>query len=310
MESKQNNIAVSVCFLTHNHENYIRKSLDCILAQKVNFNYEIIIHDDASTDSTTCIVREYAEKYPDIIVPIIQTENQYRKQDILKTFVNPLVRGEYFALCEADDYWPDEEKLQLQYDYMQSHPECAMCVHNTQYIDKEGTVLPQVFNEAGKDYDITPEEAIKDYGGILFHTSSYFCRSEVYKAMPAPFYILNLYDYPIAIYMALCGPIHYIDRVMSRYRVGDPSSWTGQNFSEKRKRIEHNELMTDFLKGLDEYTEGKYSEAFNARIKDYTYLSLLLDGKTGAILRDRDFRRRYLMNNIIRPVIRRIRNFI
>ena len=128
----ENDIKVSVYCLAYNHEKFIRNTLDGFVSQKTNFKYEVIIHDDASTDNTTNIIREYEEKYPDIIKPIYQTENQYSKGiGIIPNYIVPRIRGKYVAACEGDDYWCDDYKLQKQFDYMEKHSECSMCVHNT-----------------------------------------------------------------------------------------------------------------------------------------------------------------------------------
>ena len=103
---------VSICSITYNHAPYIRQCLDGFLMQKTNFKYEIIIHDDASTDGTAEIIKEYAERYPDLITPVFQTENQYSKglRGFFAKFVFPHAKGKYIALCEGDDYWIDPYK--------------------------------------------------------------------------------------------------------------------------------------------------------------------------------------------------------
>lgn len=122
---------VSVCSITYNHAQYIRPCLDGVLMQKTNFPIEIIINDDCSTDGTTEIIREYAEKYPGKIFPIYHKENLYSqgKRGFFQTFVFPKARGKYIAICEGDDYWTDPEKLQKQVDFMEAHPEYSMCFH-------------------------------------------------------------------------------------------------------------------------------------------------------------------------------------
>lgn len=108
---------VSICCITYNQENYIRDAIEGFLMQRTTFPIEIIIHDDASTDNTAKVVNEFAEKHPDLIVPIYQTINQY-SQGIKPwpNFVFPRARGKYIALCEGDDYWTDPLKLQKQVD--------------------------------------------------------------------------------------------------------------------------------------------------------------------------------------------------
>ncbi|MBO5720505.1 MAG: glycosyltransferase [Bacteroidales bacterium] len=121
---------VSVCTLAYNHAPYIRECLDGILMQKTNFAFELLIHDDASTDGTADIIREYEAKYPDIIKPIYQTENQYSKGvRVSLTYQYPRAKGKYIALCEGDDYWTDPLKLQKQVDFMEANEEYSLCFH-------------------------------------------------------------------------------------------------------------------------------------------------------------------------------------
>lgn len=107
---------VSICCITYNHKEYIRDALDGFLSQRTDFPYEILINDDASTDGTADIIREYEQKYPEKIRALLQTENQYSKgiTNPSGAFNFPRVRGRYVAMCEGDDYWTDPEKLQKQ----------------------------------------------------------------------------------------------------------------------------------------------------------------------------------------------------
>ncbi|WP_183308060.1 glycosyltransferase family 2 protein [Dysgonomonas hofstadii] len=132
---------VSICCLTYNHERFIRQCLDGFLMQKTSFPFEILIHDDASTDSTASVIREYEERYPGIIKPIYQKENQYKKGIAnTPTYQFPRVRGKYIAFCEGDDYWIDEYKLQKQVDFLESHPDYSLCSHRFKIYDKEENV--------------------------------------------------------------------------------------------------------------------------------------------------------------------------
>ena len=112
----QETVMVSICCITYNQEEYIRDALDGFLSQETDFSYEVLIHDDASTDGTADIIREYARQYPEIIKPILQTENQYAKglTNVSGTYNFPRAKGRYIAMCEGDDYWTDPHKLQRQ----------------------------------------------------------------------------------------------------------------------------------------------------------------------------------------------------
>lgn len=147
-------IIVSICCLTYNHEPYIRKCLDGFIMQKTNFPFEVLIHDDASTDRTADIIREYEAKYPDIIKPIYQTENKYSKGiGITKTYQFPRAQGKYIALCEGDDYWTDPLKLQKQVDFLEANQEYVMCGHKTeQLFEGENTEIGYLNNYQAGDF--------------------------------------------------------------------------------------------------------------------------------------------------------------
>ncbi len=124
---------VSIRCLVYNHEPYLRQCLEGFVMQQTDFPFEAIVHDDASTDNSAAIIREYEEKYPHIIKPIYQTENQYSKRDgsikrIMNAAMSPYAK--YVAYCEGDDYWIDPLKLRKQVDFLESHPDYSMCFHN------------------------------------------------------------------------------------------------------------------------------------------------------------------------------------
>lgn len=162
---QKDNIMVSIRCLTYNHAPYIRECLDGFVMQKTNFTFEIVIHDDASTDGTADIIREYEKKYPHLFNAIYETENQYSKQDgSIPRIVNPQLRGKYVAYCEGDDYWIDPYKLQKQVDILESDPECSLVY--TSYrryvqeekrymddfiVDKEGYIYENFFQSV--EYD-------------------------------------------------------------------------------------------------------------------------------------------------------------
>jgi glycosyltransferase involved in cell wall biosynthesis len=129
---------VSISCITYNHENFIRDAIEGFLMQKTTFPVEILIHDDASTDKTASIIREYEEKYPHLIKPIYQTENQYSKRDgSIGRIQRGRARGKYYATCEGDDYWTDSLKLQKQVDFLEENPEYVLTCHRYNKLDFE-----------------------------------------------------------------------------------------------------------------------------------------------------------------------------
>lgn len=123
---------VSICCITYNHAQFIRKCLDGFLMQQTDFPIEILIHDDCSTDGTTEIIREYKAKYPELIFPLYEEENQYQqgKAGEIDFYNYRRARGKYIAYCEGDDYWIDPLKLQKQVDFMEANPEYSVCFHD------------------------------------------------------------------------------------------------------------------------------------------------------------------------------------
>ncbi|MHA7865542.1 glycosyltransferase family 2 protein [Flagellimonas marinaquae] len=140
------NPRVSVVILAYNHEAYIRQALEGVVMQKNNFKFEVYVHDDASHDGTSDIIQEYEKKYPSLIKPIFQKENQFsRGINPLTHHIYPQLKGDYIAYCEGDDYWSDPLKLQKQVDFMDSHPEYIVCGHDVHMQYEKGVSVKEVF---------------------------------------------------------------------------------------------------------------------------------------------------------------------
>lgn len=139
---KNDNILVSVVCDVYNHEPYLRQCFDGFVMQKTNFKFEVLVHDDASTDKSAEIIIEYTNKYPDIFKPIIQKENQYSKGvGIWKTYQFPRVKGKYVAFCEGDDYWIDPLKLQKQVTAIESDSKNTMVYTAFSTVDETGNSI-------------------------------------------------------------------------------------------------------------------------------------------------------------------------
>ena len=266
---------VSVYCLAYNHEKYIRSALDGFVSQKTDFLYEVFVHDDASTDGTAAIIREYAEKYPHIIKPILQTENQYSQGvKIFNTHILPRISGKYLAICEGDDFWCDPYKLQIQVDFLEANPEYAACVHNTRKLDLSNGKESLLFgNEA---YDVTLAHTIR-YGSAAYQTSSLLYRSQYAYNRPAfMFAVKSLGDYPMAIHLSLMGKMRYMPEAMSTYRANVPGSWTQRVGMRPEKLIAVTESTITMLKMADDFSGGAHHELFDEVVKKNEYKLLKL----------------------------------
>ncbi len=255
---------VSVYCLVYNHEKYIKDALEGFVNQKTNFDYEVIVHDDASTDSSASIIKEYEEKYPNIIKGIYQTENQYTKgTGIVKNIVLPILTGEYIAICEGDDYWCDNNKLQKQVDFLDANPDYSACVHNT--LCKNIFEKKEFMMYEKNDRDICLEQVAID-GGKAFHTSSIMYRSQ-YKEQPEFFKEAKKYsDYPLAIYLTLMGKVKYFGDIMSVYRCGTQFSFSKSINTDPSMSVEVAKSRINVLKAVDLYTNGKYKKIIDTAI--------------------------------------------
>ncbi|APM40297.1 glycosyltransferase family 2 protein [Clostridium kluyveri] len=264
-------ISVSINCITYNHEKYISDAIESFLMQKTNFKYEILIHDDASTDNTVNIIKRYKKKYPDLIKPIFQKENQYSKgiKRIDYRFNVSRAKGKYIAMCEGDDYWTNPYKLQKQVDYMEAHPECSMCFHSSKFVnvDKKSTgKFARIFNSSA----IVPMRDIleKSSPGYI-PTASRMYRKKLIENPPKWFYDSDVGDFPMSLFLATKGYFYYMDDNMSAYRTGVPNSWTtrtiiGKNNSSKRIKVNQDAIKV--LEGFNKSTHNKYSNEVNRAI--------------------------------------------
>lgn len=289
-------IMVSISCLTYNHEPYIRKCLDGFVMQKTNFKFEVLIHDDASTDKTADIIREYEAKYPDIIKPIYQTENQHSQHvPISRKFQYPRIKGKYYAICEGDDYWIDDQKLQKQFDFMESHPDYSMCVHRAIFrqTNIDGTFKDSVFPNIKSSKDYSVEEAIIG-GGSLISTNSMFSRSKNTGTMPSCFKAKGFGDYQAFVYGTICGKVHCMEEVMSVYNYCTPGSWTSRVWSDNSKKIDHLKEEIRMLGEVDKHYEYKYHDAIQSKIHASNFKRFLLENNKKELNSD-EFRSEYKM---------------
>jgi glycosyltransferase involved in cell wall biosynthesis len=181
---------VTITCITYQHVNFIREAIEGFLMQETTFPVEIVIHDDASTDGTADIVREYETKYPRLFKVIYQTENQYSKGNKCWQFIRPLQRGKYIAVCEGDDYWTDPRKLEIQVGYLEEHPECVISSHNSFVADSHGKFMfdSDIPNRFKRDY--TAKELL--HGRSWISTRTWVYRNILpNEVIPEQLHVLN-----------------------------------------------------------------------------------------------------------------------
>lgn len=270
-------VMVSVICLAYNHEAKIKAALEGFVSQKTNFLFEVIIHDDASSDKTADIIREYEQKYPHIIKPIYQVENQYSKGvDIIHQYMLPKARGKYYALCEGDDSWINQHKLQKQFDYMEAHPQCMLCGHRAKYQSTDGLKWISPTGEVASDYfplqnesrNYSVDDLVREGGGSIA-TASFFMRRKVLENQPFRSDLFG--DYQLTMFAAILGECHCLQDVMSVYNYSNNGSFSKTFLQNKEFRIQVNQTFIDLLKSIDEYTDYNYSESIREKIRYHTY---------------------------------------
>lgn len=205
---------LSVVLITYNHSRYIGQALDNILAQQVDFPFEVVVADDCSTDDTPEIIAGYQQQYPDVVRVLPNTVNLGVTRNVERGILG--ARGRYIALIEGDDYWVDARKLQRQVDFMEAHPDYSMCFHNALVVyednpDRESHLMNTSEKEEYTLHDITT--------GWFIPTASLVFRRQSLPALPAWFHESEVGDLPLVALLAVQGRVGYLLPQMSVYRI-------------------------------------------------------------------------------------------
>lgn len=213
---------VSVLCTAYNHEPYIRQTLQSFVDQQTDFAFEVLVNDDCSTDGTAAIIREFEEKYPDIIRAFYQEKNLYSQhKNAYEAVLFGESRGKYIAFCEGDDYWCDDKKLQRQVDFMVAHPEYSGCVHDTMRHYCLSDLPDKRLIGRDEDFDVEIDKVAKGTS-YSWHTSSILAKAELFSNLPEYFHIgwdHAFLDHPVGLWMMFNGPVRFLGRCMSVYRI-------------------------------------------------------------------------------------------
>jgi len=261
---------VSVCMITYNHENFIREAIEGVLMQQTDFQLELVIGEDCSSDLTREICEEYARQYPEKIRLLPSEKNLGMMPNFIRTL--EACTGKYIALCEGDDYWTDPFKLQKQVEVLGQHHEYSMCFHNA--------IIKNEINQTTK-----PFSKIKDakvyvgsdlFGKWLIPTASVLFRNCLPSKLPDFFNIATHGDLALFFYLADFGQLYYLNDTMCVYRL-NINNITISSFHG----IHHNCRHIAQLESMKEFFRKKYDKGFDTRIVNYLLSNAYLMAKEG-----------------------------
>lgn len=232
---------VSICCITYNQASYLSEAIDGFLSQETDFPFEIIIGDDASSDGTRSIIEKYEAISGGLITAVVNDTNIGATKNISK--VMSLAQGKYIAICEGDDYWHDPHKLQLQVDFLESHPSFSMCCHDYKIRNGDDVFV----NQSTCGFNVL---TFKEYAKSLpnIQTLTVVFRNELHPLIPE--HIINKVTGSVFIFLRLAeiGDIKYIPTALATYRVHAAGIWSGKTEREKGSMALQNiDAMRDYF---------------------------------------------------------------
>ena len=277
-------VLVSVICLVYNHEKYLRKCLDGFVMQKTDFAFEVLINDDASTDSSADILREYEAKYPNILRVIYQKENLHSQKKSVSEVLYKIAQGKYIAFCEGDDYWCDPEKLQSQVDLLKEHPDSHICAGKVACCAEDGTMLGRAYPSFPlKTQVFSGRDFLARFSTIHFvHLCSYLIDA-AYIRMYYPPENTSARVVPSPFRDAICvmlyagfGNVCYLDRVMAVHRMGSEAGWSirfNNSSNEEKKAMKMRSISA--VESIDAFFNYVYHDEYDAWC--YSKIAFLAD---------------------------------
>lgn len=281
---------------TYNHSAYITDTMNGFVMQQTDFPFVCTIMDDASTDGEQDVIRRFVEENFDLqdasvayekdadyghilfaqhktnkncyFAVILLKENHYSQRKSKAAYLTEWMDTKYIAFCEGDDYWTDPHKLQKQVEYMEAHPNCTLCCSDALILDSKEVLS---WKRYVSDCAVPVEDVIVG-GGMWLQTVTFVYRVGLWSEYPDCCRKCHVGDYPLAIWAALNGDVYYFSDVTAVYRHKSEGSWTSRiELLSARDQIKGWRSEVDMLKGLDEWSKGRYNDAFNQRIRDYLW---------------------------------------
>jgi glycosyltransferase involved in cell wall biosynthesis len=280
---------VSVVVITYNQERTIGQALESALAQRVNFDYEIVVGEDCSTDRTREIVMDFQRRHPERIVPLLREHNIGGPENAIET--RAACRGQYIAALAGDDYWIANDKLQKEADFLDAHPDCVICCSRAQILDEAGThQYPSVYPSLPPG-DYTVNDLLQ---GNFVMTCTVMYRRESVGQVPDWLRKRILGDWPLYAIMATKGKIHLMDEVMAMYRVHAEGLWSTQPLSYRLG--ESAQMLAD----LDSYLKFRYTDTIRRNLAGYHWTMAELAQRQGERIETMKHVAGYLRNGGLR----------
>jgi glycosyltransferase involved in cell wall biosynthesis len=248
-------IKVSVSILAYNHESFIEQAVRSVLSQRTNFDYEIVVGEDCSTDRTLEILTRLKDEFPDKIRLLTNHRNLGMIQNSIRSL--QACDGEYVAMLDGDDYWCAEDKLQKQVDFLDQHPDFAISFHSVMKVTEDGSRPPKL---------IRPDETKDAFelGDLInsnfIPTCSVVIRNGWIGEFPDWAYSLKMLDWLTLIMAAKHGKIGFIDEMMAVYRIHDSGVWSSLDLANQHK------AYINFFEKLNPYLEYRYANAIQTRL--------------------------------------------
>lgn len=252
---------VSVAMITYNHERFIAQAIESVLMQEVDFDLELVIGEDCSTDGTRRIVTEYAARYADRIRLLLPKKNLGMNRNFIQTI--KACQGEYIALLEGDDYWTSPDKLGKQVALLDQRPDCAICFHNVEMFTEDDPDQARVLLCKEDQKTVSTVEDLLQFNFIPACSAMF--RRAVVGDPPEWFYELKMGDWPLHVLSALHGNIIYIPEIMAAYRAHGGGAWS------LKGRIEQVLSYRRFYEVMDAHLEYRYAKLIKRALTKWDY---------------------------------------
>lgn len=264
-------LKVSVAIFTYNQKDFIGQAIESAVNQVTDFDYEILVGDDFSTDGTREVILEYQKRYPDKVVPVFHPRNLGQNGFFNTVETLKLAKARYVAPMDGDDYWTDSSKLQLMADHLDQHPDQSACFHNALVTHDDGTPSYEL-NTADQALEVTIKDLVGDNEVWFIATSAVLFKGDL-MYYPEWFRKSSSGDIPRYIILAKQGPIGYIPRLMSVYRKNRGGVSNKDHYRDAR--FLRNRIM--MYEGINQETNYEYADLVKKNVS--RYYRMLLDAR-------------------------------